>query len=143
MLDQNGQHVELDCCPSDAIFPAVDTESSTHEADDPDRSGDPAATVLYWPGAEPAAGPAPEPFDALTAVSAPVLLRAIEEASRLDESTVGAEHLLLALAGESEGSVLTAFDKLGLTLPAIRHQIAVLLAQAAEQDAPRPDDEPA
>ena len=71
-----------------------------------------------------------------------VLQRAVAEASRLDERTVGAEHLLLALASEAEGSVPTALDKLGLSAAAIRRQIAVLLAQAAEQAPPPAPDEP-
>lgn len=65
-----------------------------------------------------------------------VVVRAVEEASRLDEGTIGSEHLLLALAGESDGGVPAALGALGMTQPTIRRQIAVLLAQAAERDAP-------
>jgi hypothetical protein len=189
---------------------SAEAEGSAGEPADSDAADDPAATAPYWPGAEPAAGPAPAPFDALGSVSEPVLAalqwtareaarrgrpligpgdlllgllrqdrasanrvladlsvqveelrtlvqrelgrdvppvaltpaaqavlaRAIEEAGRLDEGTVGAEHVLLALAGESEGSVPVALGQLGVSLASIRRQIAVLLAQASSQDDP-------
>lgn len=73
---------------------------SADEPADAERTGDPSATVAYWPGAEPAAGSAPEPFDALPAVSEPVLaaLRsAILEAARRRRSVIGPGDVLLGL----------------------------------------------
>jgi bifunctional DNase/RNase len=53
--------------------------------------------------------------------------RAREEATRLEERSVGSEHLLLALGGQSESSVTVALDRLGVSAEGIRRQIAVLL----------------
>jgi bifunctional DNase/RNase len=75
-----------------------------------------------------------EPAVGLTPRAEAVLGSALEEASRLEERTVGGEHLLLALAGEPEGSVPIALGKLGLSRDAIRRQVAVLLARRAQEE---------
>jgi ATP-dependent Clp protease ATP-binding subunit ClpA len=68
------------------------------------------------------------PSATLTRPAEAVVGRATEEASRLEEPAVGAEHLLLALAGEQESSVATALGKLGISTDGIRRQVAVLLS---------------
>ena len=72
----------------------------------------------------------------LTPAAQAVIRRAVEEATRLEERSVGTEHLLLALAGEPESSVAVALDRLGVSAEGIRRQIAVLLTP------PPPSEEP-
>ena len=72
----------------------------------------------------------------LTPAAEAVARRAVEEAARLEERSVGSEHLLLALAGQPESSVAVALDGLGVSAEAIRRQVAVLLTPPPSSDAP-------
>jgi uncharacterized protein len=74
----------------------------------------------------------------LTPAARAVARRAVEEATRLGESTVSTEHLLLALAAQPESSAAVALDQLGVSVEGIRRQIAVLLTPPP----PPPDDPP-
>ncbi len=83
------------------------------------------------------------PVLVLTPGADTITRRAVEEASRLEETAVGTEHLLLALAGDAEGSVPAALDQLGVSPDAIRRQIAVLLSMAPPPDDHGGDESPA
>ena len=72
----------------------------------------------------------------LTSAAEEVVGRAVGDAARVGESTVGTEHLLLALAGQPESSVAAALDALGVSVEAIRRQIAVLLTPPPSADEP-------
>ena len=70
----------------------------------------------------------------LSAPAEAALRRAAEEATRLEESAVGTEHLLLALAGEATGPVRVALEKVGVSQDAIRRQVALFLSQAPPKE---------
>jgi ATP-dependent Clp protease ATP-binding subunit ClpC len=72
----------------------------------------------------------------LTPAAEAVVGRAVEEAARLEEQSVGSEHLLLALAGRPESSVAVALDGLGVSAEGIRRQIAVLLTPPPASEEP-------
>jgi ATP-dependent Clp protease ATP-binding subunit ClpC len=65
-----------------------------------------------------------------------VIQIAFDEARRMGQHSVGTDHLLLGLMIEGEGIAAHALDKLSVTLPKVRHQLAQLEAQGALESRP-------
>ena len=59
---------------------------------------------------------------------------AVREAVRLGHLHVGTEHILLGLVSEGDGVAWHVLDRLGATMPRVRHQVIELV----HQDRPRP-----
>ena len=58
-----------------------------------------------------------------------LLSRAAEEAARLGHEYVGTEHVLLALASDSDGVAVVALRNLGVDLSALRHTVDGLVTR--------------
>lgn len=56
-----------------------------------------------------------------------VIVRAQEEARRLDHDSIGTEHLLLGLIGQSEGVAGQVMESLGIELEAVRQQLEEII----------------
>jgi ATP-dependent Clp protease ATP-binding subunit ClpA len=71
-------------------------------------------------------------FERLTERARTVLVLAQEEARALHHGYIGTEHILLGLITEGDGVGAYALGAFGVTLPAVRHEVAELLGEAKE-----------
>ena len=75
-------------------------------------------------------------FERLTDRARRIVVRAHEEAARLNHDHVGTEHVLLALTDESVGGVgVKALDSLGIDLKAVRQRVEEVVGRG--EQAPR------
>src|SRR5262245_58510188 len=72
-------------------------------------------------------------LDQFTDDARKAVVRAQEEARRLDHSYIGAEHLLLGLLGNGESAAATALAAFSLSLDAVREQVEAIVGRGADQ----------
>ena len=64
-----------------------------------------------------------------------LLTLAVREADELDQLHVGTEHILLGLAREGDGVGWHVLNRLGATLPRVRHQVVELMSRDQQRPA--------
>jgi ATP-dependent Clp protease ATP-binding subunit ClpA len=74
----------------------------------------------------------PVPVGKFTEHARKAIALAEEEAKARDHNYIGTEHVLLGLLGEGEGVAAKALAALGITLEAVRQQVADIIAQGQE-----------
>ena len=81
-------------------------------------------------------------FERFTDRARSVLVLAQEEARLLRHGYIGTEHILLGLILESDGLAATALASYGITLDAVRSEVAEMLGVVDEASAPAPGGSP-
>jgi ATP-dependent Clp protease ATP-binding subunit ClpC len=71
-------------------------------------------------------------FEQFTDQARRVVVLAQDEARLLNHNYIGTEHLLLGLVGEGEGVAAKALESLGISLEAMRQQVAAIIGQGQQ-----------
>jgi ATP-dependent Clp protease ATP-binding subunit ClpC len=71
-------------------------------------------------------------FEGFTDPARRVVVLAQEEARMLNHNYIGTEHLLLGLLSEAEGVAARALESMGISAPAVRQQVEMIIGQGQQ-----------
>jgi prophage maintenance system killer protein len=112
----------------DWLLPRLYCESDSRQGDASMRTWLPARRRrARRPRTSPAA-----PFERFTGRARQVVVLAQEEARMLDHNYIGTEHLLLGLIREGDGLAARALESLGISLDAVRKQVAEIIGHGQQ-----------
>ncbi len=76
-------------------------------------------------------------FERFTDRARRVVVLAQQEAHGLDHNYIGTEHILLGLVAEGEGVAARALESFGVSLPAVREQVEVIVGRGSSSPSGR------